>query len=425
MNFNRPSRLMLLLSVRFLTMMLVIGIPEWIASAQDTGGSLGSAAPASPARPTTSPQNNAAPSPPSPSSPSTPPRVEQPPQDFRAAYSRSRLARTPEMFGDLAAFGQFEFTDGINQLTGPFPAIADSQKFSDNGHALPRDRFFYAFNYYEDALRYEVDDVIAGIPLAREELAFARHTIGFEKTFFCGRGSVEFRLPLEQGQDYEFNDGVNLLRAEGSRLGNLFIINKWLFIEQCDFALSGGVGFGIPTADSVTATVDSGFPLDWAIENEAVYIHPFLAAIYTPNEVWFYQAHSQVQIAANGNPIVISSGALSSSLGKFNPQTTASLDLMAGRWLFQDRENRFVRDLAAQVELHSTIMLDDPDNIDLDLGGGLMTNLAGIPDDLITNFTAGLHANLSERSNLRFGFSVPVANPQFGFETIVQWNMFY
>ena len=376
--------------------------------------------------------------------PPTPPSV-RPPSSLAASaalrrrLARTRMARSPEMFGDLATFGQFQLTqidfESGQQwvFQGPLPGISASQKVADNGHPLPRDRVFYTFNHFQNAINQprrfdDPFDLGEGSFAQTDSSSFFRHTIGIEKVFLDGDSSIEARLRFQHGADQSFGTAPLSFPGGfgGPTLDDLLLINKWLLYESEQWVIAGGMAVGVPTAEDVVVRM-RGIRLD--IENEAVLLHPFLASLYQANDDWFFQAYGQVQVAANGNPVRVTTESAAPRRGKFTPQTTLLVDLLAGRWLYQGANDFWITDLAAILEVHTLFALQDSDRVDTDLfiDGPFDDQVAvsGLSEDVLTNLTLGLHAVTGQQSSVRLGLVVPLDHNQFDFETIVQWNLFY
>jgi hypothetical protein len=138
--------------------------------------------------------------------------------------------------------------------------------------------------------------------------------------------SFELRTPIEHRLSSQTTSlltpfGIDVTSgddAQSTELGNISLIFKSLLIERQAFALSGGLGVTLPTAQSVqydvglngnvdygnglTADTISAFQTDFA--NETVYVLPFMAWAYAPQQSrWFHQGFLQVEVAANPSTV--------------------------------------------------------------------------------------------------------------------------
>ncbi|HVJ67339.1 MAG TPA: hypothetical protein VM510_05105, partial [Caulifigura sp.] len=353
--------------------------------------------------------------------------------DTRPRTPRARTARSPEMFGDqfvaipLAVDGLPTGGSGESQefatIVGPTSVNAFSQKISENNHPLPRDRVFYTFNYFNDALKFDSSyDGFFGTSSTTQSLL--RHTLGVEKTFNEGDSSIEVRLPFNTGTSFSRTDTGQVWGYDGGTLGNVMLTGKTLIYEGDQFLASTGMGVILPTAadtrfraNSTTVTVD----------NSAVYLSPFLGSLWTPNDQWFVMAFGQVQFSANGDPIIVRDSEIGSTsrVAVLNAPSVLSVDLSVGRWLFRDHEG-LLQGMALISEFHQFTALQGNDGI----GSGGVSFIgprSSFSNDRLslTTFTFGVHNQLAGNSTLRIAGVLPVDNQYFNGELIVQFNYFY
>jgi len=252
--------------------------------------------------------------PPSPSATQqrTPTAVRNPRRALRAATA-SGLASVPYMIGDTGAGTCLGFS-GLLDVGLAHPTLACGRlNIAEANTPLPTDRVYYSYRHFKGATPLSVYQF-------GEELDVDRHTLAFERTYWDGMCSVEMRLPLEYRLSSETTSlltpaGIDLTTGDARRteLANVSVIFKTLLMERQTWALSGGLGVTLPTAQSVqydlgltgvvdygnglTAETISAFQTDFA--NETVYLSPFLSWMYAPNERWFHQGFLQVEAAAN------------------------------------------------------------------------------------------------------------------------------
>ncbi|QDT54326.1 hypothetical protein Pan44_23550 [Caulifigura coniformis] len=378
------------------------------------------------ARPATSPPLNPASGPPA--APRAPLTMNS--AELRQRLARTRMARSPEMFGDQFLSSPLLLNGGTNPLTtfatigtlsAPSSLHAFSQKVSENNHPLPRDRVFYSFNAFDDALKFDSSFDGALFPASRSQ-TLLRHTVGIEKTFNEGESSIEFRLPFFDGTTYGRTVGAESLAYDGGNVGNLLVTAKTLLYESDAFAMSAGLGVAAPTGSDATIRVNSTLA---KIDNSAVYLSPFLASLWTPSDEWFVMGFSQIQVSANGDPVVLRDPLLGNSrVATVNAPTALSLDLSIGRWLFRDRTDAIIQGMALVGEVHQFAALQDTDGVPqadpTDVG------LRAADERLsLTTLTFGVHSVLPGNSTLRVAGVVPMDDDQFDGELIVQFNFYY
>ena len=147
--------------------------------------------------------------------------------ELRQRLERTRMARSPEMFGDQFVSSPL-FLNGFlaptstfadfGTLSGPSSLHTFSQKVSENNHPLPRDRVFYTFNSFDDALKFN-SSLDGGLLSSSQSQTLMRHTVGVEKTFMEGDSSIEFRLPFYDGTTYSRTVGSTPWPTTGERSG--------------------------------------------------------------------------------------------------------------------------------------------------------------------------------------------------------------
>ena len=117
-------------------------------------------------------------------------------------------------------------------------------KFAEASSPIPRDRVFISYNYFDN-----VNLIPGGVNVNRI-------VPGIEKTFFDGMMSLEVRVPMAWtlGSDTSF-DVPNLqvygYNTDQYELGNVTGFLKILLYSSDQFALSGGLGLTLPTADDL------------------------------------------------------------------------------------------------------------------------------------------------------------------------------
>ena len=114
------------------------------------------------------------------------------------------------------------------------------------------------------------------------------------------------------------------------------IYRKVLLYQGDLWALSTGCGVIIPTADGTSLTLSDATSL-LAIDNEAVYLQPFLGFIVAPSDRLFIQGFGQFDFAANGNPLAVNTtGSGLTYADKLTDANHAHVDLGLGYWLYRN-----------------------------------------------------------------------------------------
>lgn len=268
--------------------------------------------------------------------------------------------------------------------------VVGRTKIADDNNPLPRDRFIFNYDYFSN------------VPLTANGWDVHRFSPGFEKTFFNRMTSVEVRFPFASTLDSAYTQGAESTNTE---FGDVHITLKALFLGGEVWNVAGGLGISVPTADDTRVRL-AGTEASIAVENESVLLQPYLAALWTPTRRLFAQAWLQFNFDANGNPVVVSNGVDSVTLGRLNSQSLLQLDGQIGYWLVQ--RNNVGRcglaGFAPFVELHYNTTLNDADAIQIE--NVLITSLGGRVDEL--NLTAGFVSQFGDNLNVAVGAVAPL-----------------
>jgi hypothetical protein len=264
----------------------------------------------------------------------------------------------PNMIGHLLGAGK-SISFFVNRLNGATflnalgstnlvnPAVAD------NNSPVPRDRVFFRYNHFDDALSVTGASgqtaPFAGAPGGVRSLTTTQpynvdeYTFGFEKTFLEKRASIEFRLPFSTGLAPNldlsygslgsnatvnssmpnpfttgpvFKDVIptpqNTLGQSGTQFGNLTLIFKWLFLERDWLYLSGGLALGVPTGNNTHVRVtdflgptpseaDTIRFRDFLVHNQTWSLSPYFAGLITPTDRFFAQGFCQFDVPLNSS----------------------------------------------------------------------------------------------------------------------------
>ncbi|MGZ3336003.1 MAG: hypothetical protein ACXWOV_12840 [Isosphaeraceae bacterium] len=299
-------------------------------------------------------------------------------------FSRAGI---PQMLGDQGAlFGALRQA-GPNVARVPYER---GYKMADNQSPMPQDRFFVAFNFYDNlntlATRGEAATLYA-VKLYRE-------FFGFEKTFFDQRASIGIRLPLNT---LSAQSDVPGLAGTSTALGDLTVFVKYALYR--DFArgrlLSSGLAVTPPTGPGALA----GSPI--ANSLHAAALQPFLGYIYSLGPNVFIQGFSGVNVPTDPGVVTM----------MYN-------DMAIGYFLYRDEsgQNRFLGAIVPTFEVH----VSTPLNHRLAIGPQGFT---GTPDVVDLTFGAGF---VLGGAVLSTGIVNPVTGPRpFDLEVVAQLNVLF
>ena len=281
------------------------------------------------------------------------------------------------MIGDFFGGGFILFGSSSSLYVGDFatvPIAGGDRRFkvAEQTRPIPTDRVIFGYNHFTNVAR--TTDLV--------EVSIDRYMLGFEKTFLQGMASIELRGSAIQGlnSDQTLSGSSN----EESEFGNLHLSTKFLLHENCCWKVGGGLAINLPTA-SDASFFDSSGGLEAALENNAVFLQPFIGAYYTPTERVFSTVYMATEIDLNGYTVFDSLG---DQVGHFNPQHLLYTDLQFGYWLYRCCNGcGGSNGLAAILELHYTTTLNEADRVDTG-GSQAFQNPFNHLD--VLNLTAGL-----------------------------------
>jgi hypothetical protein len=357
---------------------------------------------------------------------------------------RVPLASTPEMFGDSFLRGgtvtiiDSPTIDDNTTLVSDVPLAAATRRtlIAEHNKAQPTDRVYFNYNHFHNSISSEATGTSAVVPFEfRREDSIDQYTLGWETALNCDCWSLEARLPLAGSYSFDFQSpvGPSAAAVDGESFGNLALIAKRVIYRDCRRVVSAGIGIDTPTGSDATATT-TNTSLD--VENEAVYLLPFLAVQDQPTNRLFLHGFLQVDVPTAGNSFTFESFAplpLISVSGEYRDQTLLHIDLGGGYWLFRccDQADAFLTGLAALLEVHYTTTLQDSDIDTASAGIGFpsvsfdLRHILGRED--IVNLTAGLHAELMSDTTLRVAAAFPFSEDErfFDAEVLVQLGRRY
>lgn len=297
-----------------------------------------------------------------------------------------------EQFSD-----SFAFYDYIVDTTVLMPgANVGFVKLTENVSPLPRDRVYFNYSYFHNAL---IGDFRTDVN---------RFTPGFEKTFADGWTSIEVRTPfaatVANTQTLDPNDPCGLADAQAVEFGNMSVIFKSVIALGQTWAWTGGMQVMLPTAGNTVLNAGPDGPALVRVENESVRLMPFTGAIWAPNDVWFSQALLQVDTAANGNPafLAVPGQEPLQEVGQLQYPTFMYLSFASGYWAYRSAATRLTG-FAPIMEVHVNQALQPSDVIQGDqyrLGADYGTVS-------LINGLVGCNFEWGDRSTLTFAYVTP------------------
>lgn len=342
-------------------------------------------------------------------------RPDDPPvrRPRRMAAANSPLsARVPGMLGDF--FGGGRPVSGPNSGPRGAPprggAATRIVKISENFSPQPRNRFYATYHFFNDAIDGSFGDV-------------NRYAFGFEKLFGGGRWSFELRATFAHTlASDQLDDPIN---SKDTEFGNMTMLIKKTIVADERKLVSAGLGVTVPTAEDVRLFRPMDRRLILEVENRAVHLLPFLGVLWTPNDDWFIQGFSQLDIDTGGNPVHGDLMAMNlRPLGVVQDPTVLFLDGSVGYWVCRDSDRPWITGLAPVLELHYATTISDSDIVQRD--GFLVGDLTRRYDVLAV--TCGMHFELKNQLSVRPGIVAPLRNGddrQFEYEVFLQANWLY
>lgn len=347
--------------------------------------------------------------------PPSPPSVEPSPRPSAVAYSSPilRLASVPNMLGDsFAPTGMLEVEANLPYRTAiPLGGASRRVKIADNNKALPMNRCYFTYQHFNNALE------TTAAPGTPSFASVDRYTIGLEKTFFDDRWSVDVRMPFAGG----FQTDVPAYAVDGGDIGNLAVLLKRILVAGPCGSVAVGMGIDMPTGSDLHGRIGTS---DLLIENNAVFLSPYVGFLWVPNQRLFYQGFLQVDVATNGDRLRITENGqqgVTTSPQRITEQSLMYVDLSAGYWLYRDQCARRVTGLASIAEVHYTGTLNDANVLEgtANTTEYRLGDLMGEVD--FVDLTVGLHAELPRCTNLRVAGVFPLENgPQKPFDAELQ-----
>lgn len=269
-------------------------------------------------------------------------------------------------------------------------------KLSENVSPLPRDRVYFNYSYFHNALIGDIRNDVN------------RFTPGIEKTFADGWTSIEVRTPfaatVASTQTIDPSDPCGLVDAQDVEFGNMSVIFKSVIALGSTWALTGGMQVMLPTADDVVVLGSPGGPAVVRVTNQSTRLMPFTGFIWAPNETFFSQSLLQIDTAANGNPTYLATPGQTGLdyVGQLEYPTFMYLSFSAGYWAYKSNATRLTG-FAPIMEVHVNQAFQASDVIQssqyrLGTNYGVMSLVNGL---------VGCNFEWGKRSTMTFAYVTP------------------
>lgn len=334
--------------------------------------------------------------PPPTSSVSNPARAQLDEGRALARNLRTRGGRAANMFGDsLPAVSHVEFgyPSPTNYAPAGISAAASILKIAENNQALTMDRVYFTYHYFHNAAPVS----LSGGPYV--DYGVSQYVLGAEKTLFDELASIEVRGSMLNDIDGFSPDGS----FDNGVFSNLTVNFKLQLIETEDLGIVGGLGVGVPTGSDFQGYLPTG--TTFALDNQAVYLLPFIGATYAPGDILFSTSFLQINTVANGDSFVVNGA----PVDNLNPQTSMHVSTSLGAWLINADDGYAVQGVAWLNELHYTTALQDPDVVSTTGPFSESIAIATSPGRFnMLNVTSGVHVQINDLTSFRVAGVFPI-----------------
>jgi hypothetical protein len=201
--------------------------------------------------------------------------------------------------------------------------------------------------------------------------------------------------------------------THSGQFGDLFVSLKTLLWQTDSLAVSGGMAISIPTAASVALVNFPSVALNQLqIQNRSVYLQPFLAYLWTPNDRFYMQSLLTTEFATNGSPVTLDfNGAAPQYLGRLNNQSYLNFSVSAGYWAYRNPGGRYLTGISPIFELHQSQTISGSNVLGATSARGDVVNVgqSGYVFQLL-NCTTGVNMQLGPLSSLLMAYTTPLGS---------------
>lgn len=321
----------------------------------------------------------------------------------------SSLSDVPYMIGDTPGGGggtlqiggfpgqnpQGDENPGSPSLRIQHPAFGSSRlNIAENNSPVVSDRFYVNYRHFHNASEV---GVLSYAPTGGlNSLDINTWTFGLERKL-NDTSSLDVRLPINT----QLASNLNFAQTTGPvtsfplndtdvTVGNLGLILKKALLRTDELYLSGGASLNLPTAPNVTVrttinddqfrnfnpangnplgTFPYRFSMNTHYSNDTVNLTPFLGAVIRPSTSLYGMSFLQLDVPLNPSRVESSGDSFLNNQpvstfnlqGRVDQQVLLRANLAAGKWLWQNDQNRFINSMGIQGEMHYTTALNDAD----------------------------------------------------------------
>jgi hypothetical protein len=274
-----------------------------------------------------------------------------------------------------------------------FVAAVRGLKISENQSPAPQDRIFYSFNYFAEVNQYLNQKFNASV----DGFRVYRQTLGIEKTFCDGEGSLGVRFPIDTvNANSTIRGNFAKLAGESTAPGDLSFFGKYVVARDRETGSLVSVGLAISTVNGPSNFAGAKY----IASLDATSIQPFVGYIWRRDR-FYLQGFSALDTPAS-----------------LRVATLIYNDVGMGYYIYRNTDPQgWLTAVAPTFEVHVNTPLTHGDfNNHNDPGG--------VPN--IVNLTYGINLGFSQRSILTLGMVTPVTGPKpFDYEALILLNIFY
>ena len=289
-------------------------------------------------------------------------------------------------------------------------------KFSEGQSAIPRDRIFMHYNYFDNT------------NLGAGGVNVSRFTPGFEKTFNDGNSSIQMRFPFASTLDNDFmTNGIT--NTSSVLFGDIQMVLKTVLMQRKNTLISTGLQWTLPTADDLTFNATqggTGVVSEFArVHTDSVHILPYISSLYTRGDRFWVQSYLQLDFDANGNPVTLNESPFkvqgaavlpnapgASQIGVWNEATYLYADMSFGYQVYRNLAGgpTGLTTFSPMLELHYNRSITDSDSVSK-VSKGITVAEFGRPgvNVEVVNLTIGTTFNWRDGSNVMLGYVTPIS----------------
>lgn len=291
-------------------------------------------------------------------------------------------------------------------IPGPTDSLLGRQKLADNTSAIPQDRFFADYTYFNE------------VPLDADGVDVHRVAPGFEKTLFDGMASFEVQFPVGSSIDNVINGSLEGNQPIGGtdqsdlQIGDVNLVYKSLVYRDAFNYATAGVAVSLPTGDGIEF-FQPGVGNRFSIDNESWHILPFVAVLRAApsGRGWFQQAFLQLDLNAGDDTVLGDTPAGFREVGEIDGPAFVYLDLSYGyRHVRNVFGNPLIRAVTPSMELHFNQSIEETDSFTFVSFGDVITIGKQKDNISIINGTLGLTLECAHASSITLAYGFPLTN---------------